>query len=146
MHFRQVKQQGKLEALLDGESEWVTWFDSLLSMEGKVLLTSQKCCMSLPETGGWDWKSGVQRKENLDELATDSGPGWSCYVPSLPYKGWYFPTKGDISVAFPHFLWLLFPLHSLCFFLVPSHTVVYIVLPVLLKSEVEFSSLWLLYH
>lgn len=55
----------------------------------------------------------------------------------------HFPTKGGISgsVAFPHFLWLLFPLHSLCFFLVPSHMVIYIVLPLLLKSEVKFSSL-----
>lgn len=52
----------------------------------------------------------------------------------------HFPTKGDVSgsVAFPHFLWLLFPLHSLCFFLVPSHIVIYIVLPLLLQSEEKF--------
>lgn len=117
MWIRLLKQQGRLEALLDGEPEWVTWFDSLLSIEGKMLLTSEKCCMSLPyETGGWDWKSGVQRKENLDELATVSGPEWSCDVPSLPYKRWCFWfccfcsfPMASISSAFSVFLSCPFP-------------------------------------
>lgn len=37
----------------------------LLYIEGKVLLTSQKYCESLPERGSWVWKSVVQRKKKI---------------------------------------------------------------------------------
>lgn len=58
----------------------------------------------------------------------------------------HFPTNCDISgsIALSHFPWLLlnfilFPPRSLYFFLVSSIMVIYIVLPLLLKSEVKFS-------
>lgn len=59
MHLRLAKKQGKLRVgnwrpCLIGRQNELHDLIPLLSIEGKVLLTSQKCRKSLPETGGWD--------------------------------------------------------------------------------------------
>lgn len=133
MHLRLVKQQGKLEALLDGESEWVIWFDSLLPIEGKVLLTSWKCCLSVFLRQVVATENQVCRQEKM-WMSWQQTLGLS-YVPSLPYKGWYFWFCCFSS----------FPMASISsavsVFLVPSHMVIYIVLPLLMKSDKIFKPL-----
>lgn len=112
----------------------------LLYAEDKVILTSQMCCESLPKRSNWAWKSDVQGKKKFWLTGERI---WACVLWHLTVLLSVFTYPLIVIVLFLFLIsYGLASLSSTFSVFLPS----YILLPLLMKTEVKFSGFWLLYH
>lgn len=106
----------------------------------KVLLTSQMCCESLPKRSSCAWKFVVQRKK-IFWLAGERIWAYVLWHLMVLLSGFTFPLMVIVLILFLISNGLVSISFAFSVFL-PS----YILLPLLMKTEVNFSGFWLLYH